>query len=157
MFWSLIWGAITGNLGSIISGVTSTVKNLSDNDTKKLEKAIGADKDVALAQLQTAHQTYQTRTDFLKGLRITQWLLAGALVPPLYNAGMIYLDATPFFYIWFDGFFPVLKQHVIHSWHAVPLTDPKFLELQLDMIKSLLGIQGGLTVGMGFAKALMRR
>lgn len=149
MFWTLIWNAITGNLGGIISAVTGTIGKLSDNDTAKLKTALGVDRDVAIAQLQAAGQAYQTRTDLLKGMKVTQWLIAAAMIPPIYHMGGVFLDSCPFFFI------PEFA-HKVGSWNFVALPKP-YDQYEWMLVSSLLGIQSGLTVGMGFAKAMMSK
>lgn len=147
--WKILWNVITGNLAGIVSAVTGIVGKLSDNETAKLQTAIGADKEVAIAQMQANAQAYQTRSDLLKGSKLTQWLLAGALLPPLFHSGGVYLDSCPFFLI---PYFP----HVIGSWNFVALPAP-YDQYEWLLISSLLGINTGLTVGMGLAKTLILR
>lgn len=148
-FWTILWNAITGNLSGIISAVTGVVGKLSDNETAKLQTAIGADKEVAIAQLTAQAQAYQTRTDLLKGMSVTQWLITAAMLPPIYHMGGVFLDSCPFFFL------PYFT-HTVGSWDFVALPKP-YDQYEWLLVSSLLGIQSGLTVGMGFAKALILR
>ena len=148
-FWTILWNAITGNLGGIISAITGVVGKLSDNETARLQSAMNADKEVAIAQLQAHAQAYQTRVDLLKGMKVTQWLIAAAMIPPIYHMGGVFLDSCPFFVL------PYFS-HTVGTWKFVELPKP-YDQYEWLLVSSLLGIQTGLTVGMGFVKALVLR
>lgn len=144
MWFSILWNAITGNLGGIITAITSIFGKMSDNDTTKLTTAIGADKDVAITQMQAQANAYHDRVDLMKGMWITQWLIAAALIPPILHQGMVYLDSVP------------LLWHVIGSWH-VPKAPSPYDVREWEMIASLLGIQTTLTIGLGITRLLLRK
>lgn len=113
-------------------------------------------KDVIVAELQTGAELYRTRADLLKSFKWTQWLIFAALVPPILHQGMVFLDSTPFPYIDFDYIWPTIKMHVQGSWGVVKAPAP-YDEREWQLIASLLGIQGGLSVGMAFLKFLFAR
>lgn len=149
MFFGLLWKVLTGNLSGIVTALTGHLNKLSDNETAKLKTAIKADKEVAIAQMQANVSAYQTRADMLKGMRVTQFLIAATMVPPIYHMGGVFLDSCPFFLV---PFF----EHKVGSWKFVSLPKP-YDSYEWLLVSSLLGIQSGLQVGMGFARALMRR
>jgi hypothetical protein len=136
----IVWNLISGNIPGIIKGVTDTIGKISDNETTRLT-----------AELQSYSAAWQARVDLLKGLKVTQWLLVAALFPPLLHQGMIFLDSTPFPYIWFDTFWPAFHMHDIGSW-KVPQAPGAYHEREWLMIASLLGIQ----TGVGIASAILK-
>ncbi len=144
MWFSILWNAITGNLGGIITAITGIFGKMSDNDTTKLTTAIGADKDVAIAQMQAQANAYHDRVDMLKGMWITQWLITAALIPPILHQGLIYLDSVPLFW------------HAVGSWE-VPKAPAPYDEREWSMIASLLGIQTAMTFGLGITRLLLRK
>lgn len=143
-FLKIAWNLLTGNLAGIAKAVTGTIKTLSDNDTARFQAAVGADKEVAIAHIQAAGDAWSKRVDLLKSMRVTQWLIAAALIPPLIHQGAIYLDTTPFPY--FNLF--SIETHVVGSWR-VPKAPPPYDEREWLMISALLGIQSLVGVGMG--------
>jgi hypothetical protein len=136
----IVWNLISGNIPGIIKGVTDTIGKISDNETTRLT-----------AELQSYSAAWQARVDLLKGLKVTQWLLVAALFPPLLHQGMIFLDSTPFPYIWFDTFWPAFHMHDIGAW-KVPQAPGAYHEREWLMIASLLGIQ----TGVGIASAILK-
>ena len=68
MFFSLLWNAITGNLGGIVKTVTGVIGKMSDNESAKFRAAVGADRDVAIAQLEASARIYHDRVDLMKGI-----------------------------------------------------------------------------------------
>lgn len=147
MFFTIIWNAISGNLGGIVSAIVGYLGKMSDNDTTKLVAAIGADKQVAVSQLQTSAQMYHDRVDLYKGMWVIQWLIAAATIPAIYHMGGVFMDSCQTIF----GFY-----HPVGSWRFIALPKP-YDEYEWKIIASLLGISTSLTVGLGFAKALMRR
>lgn len=144
MWWlKAAWGLVTGNIGTIVNAITGVVGKLSDNDTAR-----------QTAELHASVQTWQARVDLFKGMSVIQWLIAAALVPPLVHQGMIYLDSTPFPYIWVDGW-PVFKMHLVGTWN-VPKAPAPYDEREWAMIGSLLGISSGLGIAKVAAKTAIQ-
>src|SRR5215471_1798737 len=139
MWLQLLWSVLTGNLSKVVEVVTGYLGKLSDNDTARFEAQVGANKDVAIAAMQTSANVYHDRVDLLKGMRATQWLLIAALLPPILHQGMVFLDSTPFPFLWYDG----VGIHSVGSW-KVPKAPAPYDEREWSMIASLLGIQTGL-------------
>jgi len=152
MFWSIIWQALTGNLNGIVKTILGYFDKASDAKVAQITALSKADRDVAVAQLQAAASTYHDRVDMLKSMRITQWLIAFALIPPLLHQGMIFLDSTPFPFLWWDG----IQMHTIGIWQ-VPHAPAPFEEREWQMIASLLGIQTVFALGLGLTKMILRR
>jgi hypothetical protein len=136
----IAWNLIRGNVPGIIKSVTDTIGTISNNETTRLT-----------AELNAYSSAWQARVDLLKGLKVTQWLLVAALFPPLLHQGMIFLDSTPFPYIWFDTFWPAFHMHDIGAW-KVPQAPGAYHEREWLMIASLLGIQ----TGVGIASAILK-
>src|SRR5690242_16681373 len=97
MWLKIAWGLLTGNLSSIVSAITGTIGKLSDNETARFQTAVGADKDVAIAGMQASAAAWHDRVDLLKGMKITSYLIGGALIPPIYHQALVYFDSCPFF------------------------------------------------------------
>ena len=133
---------------SIINAVLSLFGKVSDNDTAKEKAKVAAGKDIVTAQIQAEPELYKTRTEFLRGMWITQWLIAAALIPPIYHAGGVYFDSCPFFV------FPSIFPHEVGSWGFVALPGD-YPQMQSSLIASLLGINAAMTVGGGFVKTLL--
>lgn len=146
MFFSILWNAITGNLSGIVKAVTGVIGQMSDNEAAKFKAAVGADRDVAVAQLEASAKVYHDRVDLLKGMKITSWLIAIALIPPLYHQGLVFLDSCPFF-LWYP--------HVVGSWD-VPKLPGVYAEREWLMISSLLGIQAASTTAMSAIRYLRK-
>lgn len=134
-----LWNLVRGDVPGIIKSVTDVVGKISDNETTRLT-----------AELQSYSAAWQARVDLLKGLKVTQWLLVAALAPPLLHQGMIFLDSTPFPYVWFD-WWPGVHMHDVGSW-KVPQAPKPYDEREWLMIASLLGIQ----TGVGIASAILK-
>jgi len=130
---------------SVINSILSLFGKSLDNESTKVKAA----KDVAVATINSEPELYKSRVDLLKGFAITQWLIAGALIPPIYHAGGVYLDSCPFIFL---PFFP----HEIGSWGFVALPGG-YSEMQSTLITSLLGINAGMAVGGSFVKSLFLR
>jgi hypothetical protein len=145
MWFKIAWGLISGNLGTITTAITGALGKFSDNETTRV-----------VAQVNAATETWKARVDLFKGMWVTQWLIAAALIPPLTHQGMIYLDTSPFPYVWVDGWFLAIKMHVIGSW-GVPQAPGDFHAREWAMIASLLGIQGALTVASTALRIFGRR
>jgi hypothetical protein len=154
-FLKLIWGMVSGGgVAGIVKIVTDFLGKQSDNEATKFTAAVSGDRDVAVARLQTGAAVYKSRVDLLSGLKVTQWLIAGALVPPILHQGMIFLDSTPFPNPVFD--WPLVQMHVVGTW-SVPKAPEPYDQREWELIASLLGIQGAVSVGAGFVRALTRR
>ncbi len=123
--------------------------------------AAWANKDIATVQAQasaatalgTAGITADGETSrawlaMMASFRVTQWLIAGALVPPIVHSGMVYLDSCPFPYLWGEGWWPTVLMHQVGSWH-VPAAPGRYADQEWDAIKQLLGIQGGMAGALG--------
>lgn len=155
----VIWGWLSGGgFSGIVKVVTDHLGKLSDNETTQVTAKVGAGKDVVTTHLQTGQKAWETRADMLKGLAVTQWLIAGALVPPLLHQGMIYLDSCPFPYLWwFAGdWLPSVKMHIQGSW-AVQKAPPPYDDREWQMIASLLGIQATVTTALTALKMFVKR
>lgn len=146
MIFGIIWNAITGNIGGIVKALTGYLGKMSDNETAKFKAAVGADAEVAIAQMRASAQIYHDRVDLLKGLKITSWLIAFALIPPLYHQALIFLDSCPFF-LWIP--------HEQGSWGVAKLPGV-YAEREWLMISSLLGIQAATTTAFSALKFLRR-
>ena len=84
----------------------------------------------------------------LKGLKLTTWLIGGALIPPIYHSGLVFLDSCPFFVI------PYFS-HVVGSWHVPSLPKP-YDQYEWLLISSLLGIQTTSATILGVARFLKK-
>lgn len=146
MWWGILWNWLTGNLGGIVQAIVGAVGKLDDNATVRYQAGALADKEVAISQLQTSAAVWHDRVDLLKGLKITSWLIAAALFPPIYHQTLVYLDSCPFFFIPYFG-------HAIGSWD-VPPAPGVYAEREGQLILGLLGIQTTMSLGMGAIKAL---
>ena len=140
-------------LGGTVTGYLFK-KKIADVVSTAIAAKVG--KDVIIAELQTGAELFKTRADLLKSFRWTQWLILAALIPPVMHQGAVFLDSTPFPYITFEYLMPVIETHVTGSWR-VPKAPPPYDEREWQLIASLLGIQGGLSVGMAFLKFLFTR
>lgn len=146
-----------GGIQGIVQTVTSHLDKLNDNETKKFEIGVGAEKEVKIAELQAGAQSWHDRVDLLKGLKLTSFLIAMALIPPLYHQAGVFLDSCPFFIApWFDGwYFHIVLPHKIGSWNFVKLPPP-YDEREWQLIASLLGIQTTAATIMGAVRYLKR-
>ncbi len=117
--------------------------SIAQVDADKFKTATGADRDVAIAQTQAAVAAYHDRA----GMKVTQWLIAIALLPPLMHSGAVYLDTTPF---WTPH-----GAHVVGSWD-VPKAPAPYDEREWLMISSLLGIQAAAMTGLGALRMLKK-
>ena len=133
MMWlKIAWGLLSGNLSGIVNAIAGTLGKLSDNDTAR-----------TVAALQAGAAAWHDRADLLKSLRVTQWLVAAALIPPLLHQGMIYFDSSPFPVLAFEPW-PSIRMHVTGSWQ-VPKAPPPYDDREWQMIAALLGIQTALS------------
>lgn len=121
-------------------------------DGEKFKDATGADREVAIAQVQATVAAAHDRA----GMRVTQWLIAIALLPPLLHSGMVYLDSSPFPGLDWSAWVPTITPHVIGSWH-VPKAPPPYDEREWLMISALLGIQSATMTGLGALRMLAKR
>jgi hypothetical protein len=153
MWLSIAWNLITGNLGGIVTAITGTIGKLSDNATTKLTSAIGAEKDVAIAQMQASAAAYHDRAAMLQGLWWSHALIALALAPAIWHQALVMLDSCPLLPGFADGWFPWLVDHRIGSWHVPPLPPP-YADREWQIIVSLLGIQSALVGGGSFLRWL---
>jgi len=155
MMWLKIAGGfLQGNLGTIVSAITGTIGKLSDNDTAKLASAIGAERDVAVAQLQASAAAYHDRAAMLAGLWWVHALIAAVLAPPIWHQGLVILDSCP----WlpgFDGLLPAVVPHPVGSWRVAALPGA-YADHEWQLIMSLLGIQSALVGAGSFLRWLSR-
>lgn len=121
-------------------------------DGEKFKNATGADRDVALAQVQATVAAAHDRA----GMRVTQWLIALALAPPLLHQGMVFLDSTPFPCLDWSAWLPAITSHPVGSWR-VPKAPPPYDDREWQMICSLLGIQAAVQTGLGALRMLVKR
>lgn len=148
-------GLIPG-VGPILSWIASSLFPLAQSFF-----SAWANKDIATIQAQAGTATTlgaaavsadaalsQRWLGMMATFKITQWLIAAALVPPIMHQGAIYLDSTPFVGLWLDGWLPTFTVHVVGSWH-VPGAPSPYGDREWLMIGSLLGIQGAFTGVMG--------
>lgn len=154
----LVWSIITtflggGGIGGIAKTVTDYLGKLSDNDTAKVTAAVGADAEVAKEQIRASATAFHDRVDLIKSVKLMQWLIAAALVPPIMHSGAVYLDSTPFLYLGWDSILPHFAFHEQGSW-AVVKAPPPYDEREWQMIASLLGIQSVATIGLGALKLI---
>lgn len=134
---------------AVVNAILSIFGKSIDASVDKEKTKVNAAKDISVAQINAEPELYKSRVDLLKGFAITQWLIAGALIPPIYHAGGVYLDSCPFFLI---PYFP----HLVGSWGFVALPG-SYPEMQTTLITSLLGINAGMAVGGSFVKSLLLR
>ena len=138
MWLKIAWNLITGNLSGIVTAITGYLSKISDNETTRV-----------VEQLRTGAAVWHDRADLLKGLKITGWLIGGALIPPIYHQALVYFDSCPFFLIPYFA-------HVQGSW-KVAEAPGIYAERESVLIMSLLGIQGAVGVGVGALKIFGRR
>lgn len=151
-----MFGLILGFIAKLGGTVTGYLFKKKIADVVETAIAAKVGKDVIIAELQTGAEMFKTRADMLKSFKWTQWLIFAALVPPLLHQGMVFLDSTPFPYLGFDYLMPVIEMHEVGSW-KVPKAPPPYDEREWQLIASLLGIQGGLSVGLSLLKFLFAR
>jgi hypothetical protein len=155
MMWlKIAWGFLQGNLGTIVSAITGTIGKLSDNDTAKLTGAIGAERDVAVAQMQASAAAWHDRAAMLSGLWWVHGLIAAVLAPAIWHQGLVILDSCP----WlpgFDGLLPAIAPHRVGSWRVAALPGA-YADHEWQLIMSLLGIQSALVGGGSFLRWLSR-
>lgn len=159
ILFKIIWGFLTGGgFAGILKVVTDHLGKLSDNETTQIQAKVGAGKDVIVAQLQTGQQAWVTRANLLAGLKVTQYLIAAALIPPLYHQGCIYFDSSPFPWVWwFAGdWLPSFGIHEQGSWKVFK-APPPYDDREWQMIASLLGIQATVTTVLTGLKMLGSR
>jgi hypothetical protein len=150
-----LFGLIPG-VGPILSWIASAVFPLAQSffsawlnaDVAKTQALAGTATSLGVAAVQADAATSQTWLGMVKTFKTTQWLIAAALIPPLVHQGMVYLDSSPFPYVWLADWWPGIHMHVINTWH-VPPAPPPYGDREWWMIGSLLGIQGSFTGVMG--------
>jgi hypothetical protein len=160
MIWfKLIWGALSGGgISGLAKVLFDHLGKLSDNETTQIQAKVGAGKEVIATTLQTGQQAWATRADLLKGLKITQYLIAAALIPPIFHQGCIYFDSSPFPWAWwFAGdWLPSFGIHQQGSWAVFKAPAP-YDDREWQMIASLLGIQATVTTVLTGLKMVARR
>ena len=155
MLWlSVLWNAIVGNLPGIVTAITGTIGKLSDNDTARLKSAIGAEKDVVVAQLQASAAAYHDRAALLYGLWWVHVLIFAALAPAIWHEGLVMLDSCPLL-PGFDGWLPSIVEHRIGSWRVAALPGA-YADHEWQLIMALLGIQSALVGGGSFLRWLSK-
>ncbi len=141
--FQVIWGWLTGGgIGGAVTAIMSIVSKVSDNDTTK-----------KVAELQANTAIWHDRVDLIKSVKLIQILIALALLPPIIHQGAIYLDSTPFPYLAWDTWWWRWTLHDQGSWKVVRAPAP-YDEREWVMISSLIGIQSGLTIAMGWLTKL---
>ena len=156
MMWlTIAWNLLTANLGGIVSAITATIGKLSDNETTKLTSAIGAEKDVAIAQMQASAAAYHDRAAMLSGLWWSHVLIFAALAPAIWHQALVMLDSCPWLPGFAAGFFPWIIPHEVGSWHVAALPGV-YAGREWTLIASLLGIQSALVGGGSFLRWLSK-
>jgi hypothetical protein len=156
MMWlKIAWGMLSGNLGTIIAAVTGTIGKLSDNDTAKLRTAIGAERDVVVAQLQASAAAYHDRSAMLAGMWWAHVLIVAALAPPIWHQGLVMLDSCPLLPGLADGWLPWIVPREVGSWRVAALPGA-YADHEWQLIMSLLGIQSALIGGGSFLRWLRK-
>jgi len=136
-FLGLLWKLVSGNLSGIVSDIAS-----SSNAKYSAEGTVD------VASIQAAASNYQTRAKMLSSMKITQYLIAAALLPPIYHMGGVFLDSCPFFGIPYWA-------HQVGSWKFIALPKP-YDTYEWSLVASLLGIQTGLAVGINLIGSLFK-
>jgi hypothetical protein len=150
MNWlKIAWGLLTGNAGTILNATLRFFGKLSDNATAQLGTAVGAQRDVILAQLQTGVAAYQARASLIYGLWWCQVLLFAAYAPPVWHLGLVMLDSCPLLPGLYDGWLPWIVPHQVGSWSVAKLPGA-YGEHEWEIVKSLLGIQLATVAGGSF-------
>jgi hypothetical protein len=141
MIWlKIAWGLISGNLGTIASAIAGVMNTFSDNKTKQTTTAIDAGRDIEVARVQASAAAWHDRAALLGGMRMTQWLIAAALLPPIAHEGLVFIDSM----CW-----GLSADGVAHGCGlGIPRLPPVYEEREWMLIASLLGIQTGV-VGLG--------
>lgn len=143
-------------VGPLLSWVASAVFPLAQSffstwlnaDVAKTQALAGAAATLGTAAVAADAGTSQMWLRMMQGFQIAQWLIGAALIPPIVHQGMVYLDSSPFPYLWLDGWLPAVAMHHVGMWH-VPGAPPPYGEREWLMIGQLLGIQGAMTGVMG--------
>lgn len=117
--------------GGVLTSLLQTYLKSRDIDLERLKTTVGADRDVILAQITAQVEAQRSRVDMLKGMKVTQWLITAALVPPLYHQALVFLDSCPWFLFW---------PHEQGSWKVAALPGA-YADHEWLMISSLLCIQ----------------
>ena|ERR1700674_655999 len=149
MMWiKIVLSLIGGNLSGIVSAITGTVTKLSDNDTAKLQTAIGAERDVAIAQMQASATAYHDRAQLMAGFGWAQLLILLAILPPILHEGLVFAD-TMCWGLSADG-----EAHGCGL--GIPRLPPIYQEREWLLISALLGIQTAIAGAGSFLRALHR-
>jgi hypothetical protein len=155
MWLKIAWGFLSGNLGTIVAAITGTIGKLSDNDTAKLRTAIGAERDVVVAQLQASAAAYHDRSAMLAEMWWTHVLIVAALAPPIWHQGLVMLDSCPLLPGLADSWLPWIVPHQVGSWRVAALPGA-YADHEWQLIMSLLGIQSALIGGGSFLRWLRK-
>jgi len=149
MMWiKIVWGLLGGNLGGIVSAITGTVTKLSDNDTARLNAAIGAERDVAIAQMQASAAAYHDRAQLMASFGWAQVLIMLAVLPPIIHEGLVFVDSM----CW--GLGPDGRAHGCEL--GIPRLPGTYEEREWLLISALLGIQTAVAGAGSFLRALHR-
>lgn len=143
MMWSAI---LKWFLSNAIGPLVALIGKFSDNDTAQIEAAITGATTVTVAQTQATESAWETREKMLAGMKVTQYLICAALIPPLYHQAGVFFDSCPFFLI--PGF-----AHKVGSWKFAALPGA-YADSERTLIYSLLGIQSTVTVAASFLRYL---
>jgi hypothetical protein len=155
MWLKIAWGLISGNLGTVVSAITGTIGKLSDNDTARLTTAVGAERDVAVAQMQASAAAYHDRAAMLAGMWWAHGLIIAALAPPIWHQGLVMLDSCPWLPGLSDGWLPWIVPHQVGAWRVAALPGA-YADHEWQLIMSLLGIQSALIGGGSFLRWIKR-
>ena len=154
MLWlNILWNTIVGNLPGIVTAITGTIGKLSDNDTARLKSAIGAEKDVVVAQLQASAAAYHDRAALLYGMSWVHFLIFATLAPCIWHHGLVILDSSPLIPGLGDGWLPGIVEHKVGSWKVAALPGD-YSSHEWQLIMALLGVQSALVGGGSFLRWL---
>lgn len=153
MIWSLIVKFLSGN---IIGRLFDAWAKSKDVDLAKYQTSAGVSGTVVTTVLQTEAASTQARFDLLKGLWITQWLIALALLPPIVHSGLVYIDSScPASWGW--GAVTALGKQLGGCGLGIEKAPAPYDDREWLMISALLGISSGVTLAASLIKGLARR
>lgn len=146
-----------GGLPAMVSTFTKYLQNKDNEATKRLEIEANTTKDVVVEKMHADTATFHDRVNLLKRMRFTQIVLFMALFFPVLHQSMIYFDSSmcnatakrQHECLW-------VGRQLGMPWQVAKAPDP-YADREWQIIAALLGIQTGISVGVGFMSLLRKK
>jgi hypothetical protein len=106
------------------------------------QHAIGAERDVVVAQLQASAAAYHDRSAMLAGMWWAHVLIVAALAPPIWHQSLVMLDSCPLLPGLADGWVPWIVPHQVGSWRVAALPGA-YVDHEWQVIMSQSALIGG--------------